>query len=119
MVTEIGIGFQEPVVIAQAGIPGGIQIVVQIVQFHNIPSVGAAASDAGNQTSVNAKLQRQPVKQQCITLADCRFIHHGRIGGEFTGIVFIIQIGIVISNIGADVVIDRPDLFIIRFTGQP
>ena len=79
MSVKVRVVFQEIVILDGACIPGGVQIVVQVIQLHNIPAVGTAVTQTGNQSGINSLFQCQPVKQKRIALANCRFVDQSRI----------------------------------------
>ena len=108
---------QKIVVCGIAGIPGGVQIVVQIVEFCDIPAVRSAAV-AGDQTGVNTQLQRQTVEQQGITLADGGTVHQCGIGGILQVIAVVVQIGIIVCDICADVIVDGLKLGVVAGGGD-
>ena len=120
MVGKIGIGAQEEIVGGHSRIPGGIQVVVQLVQSHDIPGVAtiAAGLDTGNDPGIHIQLQRQPVEQIGVALTHGSLVHQRRIGGVLQQVTVVFQIVVVISNIGANVVIDTADLCIVGLAIQ-
>ena len=108
---------QEEVVFPHSRVPGGVHVVVKSIQLHNIPAMGAATV-TGNHSAVDIQLQHQPIEQRCITLADCGLIHQRRIGGELQQIRPILQICVIIGDVLAHVIINRPDLLIVRFAAE-
>ena len=107
---EPGIGHAD---LIPGSIPGGVQIVILIIQLHDIPGVTAAIANAGDDPGIHAQRQRQSVKQQRIALANSGFVDQSGIGREFQNIGFVIQIVKIIGNISAHIVINAVNLFIV------
>ena len=109
VIGEIVLTAQE-VLIFQAGlrpggVPGGVQVVVQAVQLHDVPGVTFAAAEAGDHAVVNTKFQQQPVQQHGITLADGGSVDQGRIGCVLKHVGAIVQIIVIVIDAAAHPVV--------------
>ena len=112
MVFEISGANQKITVIGLACIPGGVQIVVQIVDPGNVPAVGATAV-TGDEPGIHPQLQGQSVQQQGIALAYRSTVHQRGITGVLECIAVVIQVCVVVGNVGADVIIDAAQALIV------
>ena len=113
MIREICFTLQEIFVRLFSRIPRCIQIIIQIIQLYNIPSVCLRTGLSRNQTVINSKFQRHPVKQYCISLTYCLSIYQSTISRKLESIVFIVLVFIIILDMTANIIIDCPDFLII------
>ena len=113
VVGEIFLVEQEPAVNLVASIPGGVSVVVLAIQLHDVPAVVFALGGAGDQSAVDIQLQSQAVHQQGIALADRGAVDQGGIGGLLQQIGIILGMGIVVDNIGADIIVNAFDLEVV------
>ena len=112
MIFEIGGADQEIPIVRAARVPGGVQIIVQVIEPGDVPAMGTTAV-TGNEPRVHAQLQGQPVQQQGIALADRGAIQQRGVAGVLQGVAAVVQVGVVVYHIGADIVIDGAELLII------
>ena len=117
MSREIQGALEEVAVAGRTRIPGGVQIVVQVIELHDVPGMGAAAV-ADDDTGIHTQLQHQPVEQHGIALADGDLVHQRRIGGVLQVVEIIVQVLVIILHGVADVVVHGADLFVIGLFPQ-
>ena len=109
---------QEALIDRKTRIPGGVQIIVLAVQLGDVPNMTLAVGIAGDHTAVHTQFQRQPVQQHRIALADRGLIDQSGIGGMLQLIAVILEIIVVVSNVGGDIVVNRFKLGIAVLTGH-
>ena len=110
---------EEPFVVvwAQTCIPGGVHIVVFAVQLHNVPGMvgylSGGGDGAGDAAGIHTQFQHQLIEQHGVACADSGLVDQCGIGGVFESVGIVVQIGIVIADIGAHIVIYALYLLII------
>ena len=105
---------QEITVTGHAGVPGGVGIIIEIFHLDDVPAVGAAVTGTADETGIHTQLQSQTVQQERITLAYGGAVDQRGVGRKLMQISLIIQMVIIVGDIGADIVVDCLDLLIVR-----
>ena len=118
VVCKITAAPQEVVPVCLSRIPGAVQIVVLSVQLHNIPCMRLTFAGAGDDPGIDAFHIGKQVEQVGIALTDCLFVKQCRIRTVFELVFLICQVIVVVSHIGADVLVNSLDLFIVGLAGQ-
>ena len=109
---------QEEAVLRLPGVPGGVQIIIQVADFGDIPCVIPAAADTDDHTVAHAQLQKQAVHQHRIALTNRFFVYQRRVSSVFEPVIVVIQIIVIIGHIVAQVVIHRFDLLVITLAAD-
>ena len=121
VIVKIGITQQEIGIIQSrlgiSGIPGGVHIIVQAIQLHDIPGMGAAVANTADNAVIHPGFQYQSVEQVGIALADSGLVHQCGIGRVNQRLV-LLQTRVIVNNVFAHPVIDGANLFIIALAGQ-
>ena len=114
VIRKVGLIHQEILIFGHTSIPCGIQVVVQIVQASDVPSVGTACI-SGNEPCIHAQCQSQTVEQAGVALAYGSAVNQSGIGGVFQCVVLVIQIFIIIGDVFAEVIVDGLDFPVVGF----
>ena len=118
MIRKMSSASEEKPPVFPARVPGGVQVVPLSFQFNNIPGMELLRTVnplgvPGHHPAVDPRIPKQTVQRDAVALAGCGMPDQSGIsGGAKVGIV-IVPMDLVISDIGADEVIDGTDLFIL------
>ena len=113
MVGEGGGTLEQPAVLRFPGVPGAVRVVVNIAQLHNVPGVVHAIGSAGDDAGIHAGHQQHAVEKGGVALAHGGAVDERGVSRELEGIGLIFQIGVVVGDVGADVVVDGLDLGVV------
>ena len=110
--------FQEEICIfdprIEIRIPGGIQIIINTADLHDIPGMGVTVAVALDDPRIHTGLQQHAVHQKRISVADCLAVLQRRVCGEFQVIRIVVHIFAVVGHIPAYIIIDGAHLLVFR-----
>ena len=113
MVGELFIALEEKHVFFHPGIPSTVQIVVSVLQPHDVPGMGNAPGFPRHHPHPQAGIHCHPVKQAGITLAHGSPFHERIVRCVFPHSA-VTQRSPIVLHMSADIIIDGFDLAVCR-----